>query len=86
MMRPINSRTLQVPLPLLNSTNNSDVIIAKGSEPVNLNQKPYCPLDNYPYQDLETELLVQKYKDTKRTLDSIRTSLFSIGINPDSIE
>jgi len=78
MMRPINSRTLQVPLPLLNSTNNS--------EPVNLNQKPYCPLNNYPYQDLETELLVQKYKDTKRTLDSIRTSLIGIGINPDFIE
>jgi hypothetical protein len=85
MMRPINSRTLQVPLPL-NSTIDSDVIIAKGPEPVNLNQKPYCPLDNYPYQDLETELLVQKYKDTKAALDSIRTSLIGIGINPDFIQ
>ena len=85
MMRPINSRTLQVPLPL-NPKVDSDVIIAKGPEPVNLNQKPYCPLDNYPYQDLETELLVQKYKDTKATLDSIRTSLIGIGINPDFIQ
>ena len=85
MMRPINSRTLQVPLPL-NSTIESDIIIAKGPEPVNLNQKPYCPLDNYPYQDLETELLVQRYKDTKATLDSIRTSLIGIGINPDFIQ
>lgn len=79
MMRPINSRTLQVPLPL-NPT------IANGPEKVNLNQKPYCPFDNYPHQDLETELLVQKYKDTKAALDSIRTSLIRIGINPDSIE
>lgn len=85
MMRPINSRTLQVHLPL-NPKVDSDVIIAKGPEPVNLNQKPYCPLDNYPYQDLETELLVQKYKDTKATLDSIRTSLIGIGINPDFIQ
>jgi len=81
MLRQINSRTLQVPLPLLGPDT-----LPKSPDPVNLNQKPFCPLDNHPYQDLETESLVQEYKATKAALDSIRQALLGVGVNPDFIQ